>query len=623
MCGIVAVLNQNGRKVDREAVDKMLRLINHRGPDGRGIFLDDNLALGHNRLSIIDLTDSASQPMLSRDGNFILTYNGEIYNFKELRTELEKEGFRFTSQSDTEVVLNAFIHWGKDCLQRLNGMFAFAIWDKSKKQLFVARDRYGIKPLYYARINNTFYFASENKAFEAIEGFKREISAPSLVEYMTFQNFFQKETLFKNVFTFPAAHSAHLDINSTELKFEEFWDFNFHQELDRKLTEDECIEELDHLVKKAVKRQLVSDVEIGSYLSGGMDSGSITAIAAKELPYIKTFTVGFDLSSASGVELAYDEREKAERMSYLFKTEHYEMVLKSGDMERCLPKVAWSLDEPRVGQSYPNYYAAKLASKFTKVVLSGCGGDEIFAGYPWRYFLGREGQSFDEYIDAYYAYWQRLIPSHELQSFFSPVWDQVKNVDTKEIFRSVFNEHAPKLNTREDFINSSLYFEAKTFLHGLLVMEDKLSMAHSLETRVPMLDNDLVDFGMRIPISFKLGNLTASPKINENEISQKFGPSIRRSDGKAILRKLMRKYIPNEVTEREKQGFSAPDASWFKGESIDFTKRILIEDNSPIYDFLSRKKVMSALDDHFQGRENKRLLIWSLLNLHMILKSNK
>ncbi len=623
MCGIIGIINQKEKSVSHENVEGMLNTISHRGPDGRGIFLDRNIGLGHNRLSIIDLAKVSNQPMVSNDGRFTISYNGEIYNYRELRKLLELEGFVFKTNSDTEVLLYSFIKWKEKCLHKFNGMFAFLIWDKVEQQMFVARDRYGIKPLYYTNQNSSLYFASENKAFDAISGFKREVDKSSLVEYMTFQNFFRKETLFKNVFIFPAGHFAFIKDPSASLKLFQFWDFSFKSDpVDKQLTEGEYLEELDSLVKNAVNRQLVSDVEIGSYLSGGMDSGSITAIAAKELPYIKTFTVGFDLSSASGVELAYDEREKAERMSYLFKTEHYEMVLKSGDMERCLPRVAYHLDEPRVGQSYPNFYAAKLASKFTKVVLSGCGGDEIFAGYPWRYYHGQNNLNFDQYIDAYYAYWQRLVPNSEMREFFDPIWTDVKQVDTKEIFRFVFNNQSPSIKSNEDLINSSLYFEAKTFLHGLLVVEDKLSMAHSLETRVPLLDNDLVDFGMKLPLRFKLNNLDKQHKINENEVSEKFSQIQRTSDGKMLFRKLMKKYIPEEVANREKQGFSAPDASWFKGESIDFTKKILLENDSPIYNYLSKKKVESALENHINGRENKRLLIWSLLNLHMILSKN-
>jgi len=622
MCGVIGILFKEAKLGIRENAEAMLKEISHRGPDGKGLYSEDGFVLGHNRLSIIDLSERSNQPMHSHDSRYCISYNGEVYNFKELRVELEKSGFSFNTMSDTEVILNSFIKWGASCSRKFNGMFAFLIWDKVEKRLFVCRDRYGIKPLYYTYFNGGLYFSSENKSFDSIPGFKREVDESSLVEYLTFQNFFRKETLFKNVYIFPAAHYANVSQKNTDLKIEKYWDFSFGKSSDKELTEGEYLEELDYLVKNAVTRQLVSDVEVGSYLSGGMDSGSITAISAKALPYIKTFTVGFDLSSASGVELAFDEREKAERMSYLFKTEHYEMILKSGDMERCLPKVAYHLEEPRVGQSYPNYYAAKLASKFTKVVLSGCGGDEIFAGYPWRYYHGVGNLNFDQYIDSYYSYWQRLIPSHEIKEFLAPIWSNVKHVDTREIFKSVFNEMPPEFESMDDLINSSLYFEAKTFLHGLLVVEDKLSMAHSLEARVPLLDNDLVDFGMKVPVKYKLQNISQINQINENEVSEKFSRSRRTTEGKAIFRKLMKRYIPEEVTSREKQGFSAPDASWFKGESIDFTRRVLMDEDSPIYNYLSRSKVQATIESHFQGKENKRLLIWSLLNFHMILKRN-
>ena len=273
---------------------------------------------------------------------------------------------------------------------------------------------------------------------------------------------------------------------------------------------------MDRLIILAVNRQLVTDVELGSYLSGGMDSGTITSLVSQELPYIKTFTCGFDLSSASGLELTFDERQKAEAMSALFKSEHYQMVLKSGDMERCLPKLSYHLEEPRVGQSYPNYYAAQLASKFVKVVLSGAGGDELFGGYPWRYYRAAVNNDFDHYIDQYYSFWQRLIPNDKMSSVFEPIWSEVKEVNTKEIFKSVFTDHKNKLDRPEDYINHSLYFEAKTFLHGLFVVEDKISMSHSLETRVPFMDNELVDFAMKCPVSLKLNNLNKVLSFNEN-----------------------------------------------------------------------------------------------------------
>ena len=355
---------------------------------------------------------------------------------------------------------------------------------------------------------------------------------------------------------------------------------------------------------------------VGAYLSGGMDSGSVTAVAAPRLPYLRTFTVGFDMHSASGMELGFDERERAEHMSYLFGTEHYEMVLKAGDMERVMPLLTWHLEEPRVGQSYPNFYVAQLASKFVKVVLSGSGGDEIFGGYPWRYYRAVVNEDFEHYIDKYYAYWQRLIPNTELQQLFRPLEGEVNEVWTRDIFRDVFAHHAPELTRPEDYVNHSLYLEAKTFLHGLLVVEDKLTMAHGLETRLPFLDNDLVDFAQRLPVSLKLGNLGEVVRLNENDPGPKTQRFFERArDGKLILRQVMERHIPADVTEAEKQGFSGPDASWFRGESIDYVKRRLMGGDAAIYDFMDREAVTRLVGEHLDGRTNRRLLIWSLLSV--------
>ena len=302
-------------------------------------------------------------------------------------------------------------------------------------------------------------------------------------------------------------------------------------------------------------------------------------------------------------------------MSYQFKTEHYEMVLKAGDMERCLPRLARHLEEPRVGQSYPNYYAAQLASKFVKVVLSGAGGDELFGGYPWRYYRAVVNDNFEDYIDKYYLFWQRMLNGDELKKIFQPIWGDVSETNTRDIFRDVFRHHDESLSSPEDYINQSLYFECKTFLHGLLVVEDKLSMAHSLETRVPFLDNDLVEFAMRCPVHLKLNNLDEVIRIDENEPSKQKRFFHKTRDGKQILRDVMSGFIPDEVAAAEKQGFSAPDASWFKGDSIDFVRRILMNGDARLYALLDKDSVQALVGEHLDGVHNRRLLIWSLLNL--------
>ena len=620
MCGITGLINLNGAPVSPIILQKMTDAIAHRGPDGEGHWIEGNVGLGHRRLAIIDLSPAGHQPMISSNHRYVLSYNGEIYNFRELRTELEAAGYWFHSKTDSEVVLHALAHWGTAALHKFNGMFALALWDRKEKTLLLARDRYGIKPLYYARQGNIFAFGSEQKAITSTPEFNRKLNKPALLEYFTFQNIFTDQTLLEDIHIIKAGHYATLNTQSSTFSTHQYWDYRF-REPDHQASKQEYLEELDRLFKQAVNRQLVSDVELGSYLSGGMDSGSITAIAAQSFPNLKTFTCGFDISSASGIELAFDERSKAEAMSARFKTEHYEMVLKAGDMERCLPQVARHLEEPRVGQSYPNYYAAKLASKFVKVVLSGSGGDELFGGYPWRYYRAANSQNFEHYIDQYYLYWQRLVDNRQLKQMFAPVANDVAGVWTRDIFRDVFSSHNNVLDRPEDYINHSLYFEAKTFLHGLFVVEDKLSMAHSLENRVPFMDNDLVDFAMKCPVGLKLNNLAEVLKINENESGDKQGKYFQKTnDGKQLLRNMMSRYIPENITRTEKQGFSSPDASWFKGESIDFVKRTLINGNPRIYDILDRSTVSQLIEEHLDGKQNRRLLIWSLLNVEAWMK---
>ena len=624
MCGIVGQLNFDNNPVSPVILKRMTDVLSHRGPDGEGHWIEENIGLGHRRLSIIDLSPAGHQPMVSADQRFILSYNGEIYNFQELRTELEAKGHHFRSNSDSEVVLHSLSEWGSDAMLRFNGMFALALWDRKLKRLLLARDRYGIKPLYYFIDNKKFVFASEQKAILEQPAFDKKINKKALLEYFTFQNIFTDQTLLQGIKLLKPGHYGIIDVRKSgdEMHQTQYWDYHF-REPEKKVPKEEYLEELERLFKQAVKRQLVSDVELGSYLSGGMDSGSITSIASTTFPYLKTFTCGFDLSSASGIELAFDERTKAEAMSAKFKTEHYEMVLKAGDMERCLPKLVWHLEEPRVGQCYPNFYASKLAGKFVKVVLSGAGGDELFGGYPWRYYRGATAQNFDQYIDDYYLYWQRLIPNSEISKVFAPIWGDVKDVWTKDIFKNVFSSHANSLEKPEDYINHSLYFEAKTFLHGLFVVEDKLSMAHSLESRVPFMDNDLVNFAMQCPVNLKLNNLGKVIRLNENEFGRKSSHYFKKTnDGKQILRDMMSRFIPKDITEAEKQGFSSPDASWFKGESIDFVKSKLLNEKASIYQILDIDRIKSMIEEHLNGKQNRRLLIWSLLNVESYINQN-
>jgi asparagine synthase (glutamine-hydrolysing) len=614
VCGIAGSFDLSGVPAEPAALRRMADAIAHRGPDDDGIYADGPAGLANRRLAILDTSPRGHMPMASQSGRLVITYNGEIYNYRELARELERAGHRFQTGTDTEVALAAYEEWGAACVERFNGMFALAIWDCVRQELFLARDRYGVKPLYYAQAGPLLLFGSEVKALLAHGAVRARLSKPHLLEYFTFQNIFTDGTLFDGVRLMPPGHRAVVSRDTSTVRPQQYWDFDF-REPETPASPEEYREELARLFRQAVERQLVSDVPVGTHLSGGMDSGSISAAAAAALPGMPTFTVGFDMRSASGLELTYDEREKAEAMSYLLGTEHYQTVLKAGDMERCMPGLIWHLEDPRVGQSYPNYYLARLASKFVKVVLGGSGGDELFAGYPWRYYRAVVNADQNHYIDKYYRFWHRLVPEDSLPGFFArDVWSEVHDVSTVDIFRRALpNGNTPE--TPAEYVNQSLYLEAKTFLHGLLLVEDKLSMAYSLESRVPFLDNDLVDFAQRMPVSLKLRDLDHVVKLNENEPgpkTQRFFQQTR--DGKLLLRDVMRDYVPDEIAGQVKQGFSGPDASWFRGDSIDYIERELLCKDAAIYEFLNPDGVRPLVREHIEGRENRRLLLWSLMS---------
>ncbi len=596
-------------------LQRMTDVIAHRGPDGQGHFVDGAVGFGHRRLAIIDLSAAAHQPMSGETNDVVMIFNGEIYNFQPLRLELEALGHRFHSQTDSEVIVHGFEEWGESCVERFNGMFAFALLDRAGRRVLLVRDRYGVKPIYWYQRGDVFLFASEIKAILEHPAVRREVHAPALNEYFTFQNIFSDATLFEGVRLLMPGSILSIDLErGAQPRITRYWDFPFPREPIR-IDEAEASEQLEALFAQAVTRQLISDVPIGSYLSGGMDSGSITAVAGSHLRRLRTFTGGFDLSSASGLELGFDERQSAEALANALRTEHYEVVMHAGDMEEVLPELIWHLEDLRVGQCYPNYYVARLASKFVKVVLSGAGGDELFGGYPWRYYRGLDGARGSDFVRHYYDFWQRLVPDEDKVKLFTPsVLSRVGETSPFERFRTIFEGYPGQLDDRESYVTASLYFELKTFLHGLLVVEDKVSMAHSLETRVPFLDNDLVDFAVSLPLRMKLRNLDHVLAMDENDPAKRQHYAQQSSDGKAILRGAMAKFLPADVSSRVKQGFSAPDASWFRGHSIDYLNKLLRDPRALIFEFLEPKYVTRILDEHSSGQVNHRLLIWSLLS---------
>ena len=581
MCGIAGILDLGRDPVAATDVEPMVAALAHRGPDDRGVVARGPVGLGNTRLAIIDVSEAGHQPMTSDDARYVLVYNGELYNFRELARELAARGHRFHSRTDTEVVLRSWQEWGPRSLDRFDGMFAFAVWDDEERTLTLVRDRFGIKPLYYAEDGGRLLFASEIKALLAA-GLRASVWHDALREYFTFQNVFSDRTLFAGVRMLPAGHllRAADGVGAPE----RYWDLAL--EPDDGVSEDEWVERLRPAFEAAVERQLVADVPLGSYLSGGMDSASIVAAASSRIPRLMTFTGGFDLSSVNGLELVFDERADAELVASTCRTEHYEMVMHAGDMAWVLPELVWHLEDLRVGMSYQNHYIARLASKFVKVSLAGTGGDELFAGYPWRYELVDGVDDPAEFERRYYDYWTRLVPESDHDGFFTDGVRGAFESSPLDHFRSVL---APAHGL--DPVSKALYFEAKTFLHGLLVVEDRVSMAHSLEVRVPFLDNELVEIARRIPARLKHAD----------------------GGGKRLLRRAMSGLLPPEILDKRKQGFSPPDESWYRGPSMEELRSLLLDPRTLDRGYFEPAAVRRVLDEHRAGQRNHRLLLWSLI----------
>jgi asparagine synthase (glutamine-hydrolysing) len=615
MCGIAGVFNLDGSPFSMQYLKKMTDAISHRGPDAEGYYIEGNIAFGHRRLSILDTSSKGNQPMISKCDNWVIIFNGCVYNFLELRQELRSKGHIFHSDTDTEVIVEGLSAYGIRFFERLDGMFAVGAWNKKEQTLYLSRDRYGIKPLYYWFNHKTIVFASEIKAILEHPAYNIGVDLGALNEYFTFQNLFTYRTLFKGICMLPPANTVKINSATSEILHNSWWDYDFTK-TDSSITFEDAVEETERLFKAAVARQMISDVPVGSYLSGGMDSGSITAVATTHVDRLATFTCGFDMSEVTGVEANYDERRDAELMANYFKTEHYEQVLNAGDIKWSLPKVVYHLEDLRVGMSYPNYYISRLASKFVKVCLQGTGGDELFGGYPWRYYRIFKSVSQKDFFEQYYSFWQRLVPDQDRNKLFvDSVKSQMDFTEPKAIFERVFTFNSSlKYDSPEEHINNSLYFEIKTFLPGLLLVGDKLSMAHGLEERFPFLDNALVNFAQKIPVAHKLGNFEKFRKIDENIFGNKKKAYLEFDDGKSVLRKAMSDFIPEKIRNRKKQGFSAPDESWYRGENATYIKELLLGSKTVSADYINPDYIKKIVKEHIDQRINHRLLIWSFMN---------
>ena len=597
---------------------EMAKSIEHRGPDDEGFYLDGPIGLAHKRLSIIDTSPKGRQPMTSKDGKWIVVFNGCIYNYKELRLELKSKGYYFHSESDTEVLVEGLAAYGPSFFERLNGMFAVGAWNTEEKCLYLSRDRFGVKPLYYWFNGKTIVFSSEIKGIIKHPDYVRDIDLGALNEYFTFQNLFTYRTLFKDIVMLPQANTVKVNSQSSYIQHHSWWDYDF-SEPDETMTFEDARSETLRLFEQAVERQMAADVPVGSYLSGGMDSGSVTAVASRYVDRLSTFTCGFDMSEVSGREANFDERRDAELMANYFKTQQFEQVMNAGDIRHSLPSLVYHLEDLRVGMSYPNYYIARLASKFVKVCLQGTGGDELFGGYPWRYYHVFSSLSQKDFFDQYYGFWQRLVPDKDKSELFQEsIKRQINPEEPREVFERVFTFNQKlEYDRPEDHIQNSLYFEIKTFLNGLLIVGDKLSMAHGLEERFPFLDNDLVDFAQKIPVRHKLGNLHKELRRIDENTDQKKKRYKEFDDGKNVLRKAMMDLIPKDIIQRKKQGFSAPDESWYRGENARYVREVLLNNETVSSQFLNPNYVQRIVKEHTEEHINHRLLIWSMLNFEL------
>jgi asparagine synthase (glutamine-hydrolysing) len=657
MCGIAGILRTGEAPVNPNRIKGMCDSLAHRGPDDAGYaffrqgdpasqgggywaqFTDEafrssnehlssfesdyarrelslqsyDLALGHRRLAILDLSERGHQPMASSDRRFWTVFNGEIYNFPELRRELQARGRIFRTRTDTEVLLQLWEEEGPDSIARLNGMFAFAIYDRIAGKLFFVRDRFGVKPLYYAEADGFLVFASEPKAILASGLLEAKIDPVSVAQYMTFQNLYGDRVIFEGMRLLPPGRlmETGLQGRSSGLAQRAACDALAIRSLEPESSE-KTADRVLQVFESAVQHQLISDVPVGSYLSGGMDSGSIVAIANRFIPRLMTFTGGFDLTNVSGIEQGFDERPLAERLSYLLQTEHYAVVLHAGDMPAAMERITWHVDDPRLGMCHQNWYVAKLASRFVKVCLCGAGGDELFGGYPWRYRQALEAGSTPEFDDRYFAYWHRLLPEDRLPLLFRD-WMQPFLKESRGAFQTVLDS----LPVREDAVDlpsrllqRALQFEFRTFLHGFLLIEDRLSMAHGLESRVPFLDNHLAELAWSLPAHFKVD----VRRFEKGHVQQ----YVETAEGKQILRRAMEQILPIEITRQKKQGFSPPDENWYRGPSMNYVKEILLDPGSTRRPWFDEGFLLALLEEHFRGERNHRLLIWSLLSLEWL-----
>jgi len=601
MCGIVLHVTEPGTTPDRNHLTDALDSVRHRGPDDSDARITENIGMAHCRLSILDLSERGRQPMTHQPSGWSILYNGEIYNFQDLRRDLEEEGYAFQSDTDTEILLKGWVEWGNEVFERLNGMYAAVFIHPETNRIAAIRDRFGTKPLYVRQKHGRLTLASEQKAIFSLMRSTPVIDPDGLNEYLTFQNVLSQRTLVNDVHTLEPGVLHEFDAGEPdhpprETPIEQIEFTNTFEG-----TRDEAVEELRTKLRSAVEHHLVSDVPVHAYLSGGMDTSTICVLAEELSPYtLNTFTIGFDVEGVEGKEGKYDERASARTVAEAIAAEHHEDEVTADTLQDVLVDLVRHLEEPRVGHSYPNYKAAELASKHGKAVLSGTGGDELFGGYPWRYQIAWNGPDPEENKRGLYRYWNRLFTLEERKKIISAeLHDEIRFDRPRRLFRNWLNDLPYDTGTKEGLLQTGFHIDTEFFLRGLLHVEDKLGMRFGLEARFPFLDRDLFDLATSIPPSWKV-----DPFHGE----QKPGEYVRGNNGKRILREAMEQLLPEPIKRREKQGFSGPYARWQQNEQRTF-----------IQDRIRQKSGMINPDDgrSIEDKSKKnRLIPWSLLSLN-------
>jgi len=617
MCGICGVFNFSGAPVDRQLVDKMTAVLRHRGPDGTGSFLSGCVGLGHRRLSIIDLA-GGSQPISNEDQTIQVIFNGEIYNYIELRQELIKRGHRFNTQADTEVIVHGYEEWGRDCVSRFNGIFAFALWDANRRQLFLARDHLGVKPLYYTRLGDMFLFASEIKTLLTAPNCPREVDLKALGEMFALRYVPSPDTLFRHISKLPPAH--HMTVDFQGVKIERYW--KWKPETIAEFNEEQLVERYQELLEDAVRLQMRSDVPVGLFLSAGIDSGALLAIMSQHSEHpVHTFTIGFEQGEKSNE--TYDARQIAER----FGADHTEMIVGPKDYQDYYERYLWDLEEPVGNETAAAFYFVSLiASKKVKVALSGQGADEPWAGYP-RHIGIKLSQIYSE------------LPRLLTQGMVRPIVDRLAKDERLRRGAVALNE--PDVLTRmvkiysfydsrmkaklfqpwvlaqvsadgEDarqalhrlqvdvegmnLLTQMLYIDTRANLpDDLLMVADKTSMANSLEARVPYLDYRLVEFIETLPPNLRLRGFQA----------------------KYLHKKALQKWLPKNVIQQKKKGFANPINEWLRKSMHQYVNDCLLSDNAAVRQYFDREYIRQLVADHEAGRQNYLRHIYLLISFEL------